>query len=259
MNSPPLDLSIVIPAFNEERRLPKALEQIGSYLSVRPFHSEIIVVDDGSSDATPKLIKSYADKYPGLRLVSNGTNRGKGFSVRHGVLEAHGDIVLFTDADLSTPIEEADKLLAALRERGYDAAIGSRGMDSSVIEVHQSAFREQAGNLFNRLVRRVAGLEFADTQCGFKAFRRERTRVIFEQQRIERFGFDPEILFLAKKHGLKVAEIPVRWSHDSATKVNVIADGVRMFLELLVIRFNSLRGLYPFSTGSPSVHRERSP
>ena len=252
MNSPPLDLSIVIPAFNEEHRLPKAIEQIGSYLSARSLRAEIIVVDDGSSDATPKLIERYRGKYPGLRLISNATNRGKGFSVRHGVLEARGEIVLFTDADLSTPIEEADKLLVALHEQGCDVAIGSRGMDSSLIEVHQSVFREQAGNLFNLLVRWIAGLEFSDTQCGFKAFRREPARIIFEQQRIERFGFDPEILFLAKRHGLRVAEIPVRWSHDSATKVNVVGDGIRMFLELGVIRWNSLRGRYPVLTGSPS-------
>jgi glycosyltransferase involved in cell wall biosynthesis len=175
--------------------------------------------------------------------------------VRHGVLEARGEIVLFTDADLSTPIEEADKLLVALREKGYDVAIGSRGMDSSLIEVHQSVFREQSGNLFNLLVRWITGLEFSDTQCGFKAFRREPARIIFEQQRIERFGFDPEILFLAKRHGLRVAEIPVRWSHDSATKVNVVGDGIRMFLELGVIRWNSLRGRYPVAPGSPSGFR----
>ena len=245
MNSPPLDLSIVIPAFNEERRLPKAIEQIGSYLGARPLQAEILVVDDGSSDATPKLIESYRAKYPALRLISNGRNRGKGFSVRHGMLEARGEIALFTDADLSTPIEEADKLLAALRENGFDAAIGSRALDRSLIEVHQSAFREWAGTFFNRLVRQITGIELSDTQCGFKAFRRERTRIIFEQQRIERFGFDPEILFLAKRHGLRVAEIPVRWSHDAATKVNVIEDGIRMFLELPVIRWNSLRGYYP--------------
>jgi dolichyl-phosphate beta-glucosyltransferase len=248
MNSPPLDLSIVIPAFNEERRLPKAIEQIGSYLRARPLGAEVIVVDDGSSDATPKLIESYRGRYPELRLISNDRNHGKGYSVRHGVLEARGEIVLFTDADLSTPIEEADKLLAALREKGYDGAIGSRAIDSSLIEVHQSAFREQAGALFNSLVRGITGLDFSDTQCGFKAFRRNPARIIFEQQRIERFGFDPEILFLAKRHGLRVGEIPVRWSHDTGTKVNVIGDGLRMFLDLLVIRWNALRGLYPIIT-----------
>jgi len=255
MNSPPLDLSIVIPAFNEEQRLPKAIEQIGAFLSARPWRAEIIVVDDGSSDATPDLIESYREKYSTLRLISNGRNRGKGYSVRHGVLEARGEIVLFSDADLSTPIEEADKLLVALLEKGYDAAIGSRALDRSQIVVHQSAFREQAGNLFNRLVRRIAGINFYDTQCGFKAFHRGTTLIIFEQQRIERFGFDPEILFLAKRQGLRVAEIPVRWSHDSATKVNVVADGIRMFLDLLVIRWNSLRGRYPVKHDLPAVEK----
>ena len=248
MNSSPLDLSVVIPAYNEERRLPKAIEQIGSYLGAHTLRSEILVVDDGSTDATPKLIEEYRGKYPGMRLISNGRNHGKGFSVRHGVLEARGEIALFTDADLSTPIEEADKLLRPLREEGYDAAIGSRALDRSLIQVHQSVFREQAGTLFNRSVRAIAGIKFSDTQCGFKAFRRESTRIIFEQQRIEGFGFDPEILFLAKRHGLRVAEVPVRWSHDAGSKVHVVEDGLRMLADLLVIRWNSLRGLYPAAT-----------
>ena len=194
---------------------------------------------------TARIAIAYQRKYPELRLVSNGRNRGKGYSVRHGMLEARGEIALFTDADLSTPIEEADKLLAALREQGYDAAIGSRALDRSLIEVHQSVIREQAGIFFNRLVRWIMGIDFSDTQCGFKAFRRERARIIFEQQRMERFGFDPEILFLAKRNGLRVAEVPVRWSHDAATKVNVAADGMRMFFDLLLIRWNAMRGHYP--------------
>lgn len=245
MNSQPLDLSIIVPAYNEENRLPNTLDRIVAYVRARRYSAEIIVVDDGSSDATAALVNTYSQRHPELRLVSNGTNRGKGFSVRHGMLEARGEISLFTDADLSTPIEEADKLLAALRDQGYDAAIGSRAVDRTLIEVHQSALREQAGIFFNRLVRWIMGIAFSDTQCGFKAFRRERSRIIFEQQRIERFGFDPEILFLAKRHGLRVAEVPVRWSHDAATKVNVVADGIRMFLELLVIRWNAMTGLYP--------------
>jgi dolichyl-phosphate beta-glucosyltransferase len=254
MNSPPLDLSIVIPAYNEERRLPNTLASIRAYLQNRPYRAEILVVDDGSTDRTPEIVTACRKKYPGLRLVSNGRNRGKGFSVRHGMLEARGEIALFSDADLSTPIEEADKLLAALREEGYDGAIGSRAVDRSLIEVHQSAIREQAGIFFNRLVRWITGIEFSDTQCGFKAFRRERARIIFEQQRVERFGFDPEILFLAKRHGLNVAEVPVRWSHDSGSKVNVVADGVRMFLELLFVRWNAMRGRYPRSAQADRVH-----
>lgn len=245
MNSPTLDLSIVIPAYNEAGRLPKTLDCVIAYLQMRPCRAEIIVVDDGSTDGTAGVVVAYQPKYSALRLVSNKGNRGKGFSVHHGMLEARGEIALFTDADLSTPIQEADKLFVALRVQGFDAAIGSRAVDRRLIEVHQSVIREQAGIFFNYLARWIMGIEFSDTQCGFKAFRRERTRIIFEQQRIERFGFDPEILFLAKRHGLRVAEIPVRWSHDAATKVNVIADGIRMLLELLVIRWNAFRGCYP--------------
>jgi dolichyl-phosphate beta-glucosyltransferase len=245
MNLHPLDLSIVIPAFNEERRLPKTLDSIESFLEAGSLRAEIIVVDDGSSDATARLVTGFQERYSNLRMLSNGRNRGKGFSVRQGMLEARGEIALFTDADLSTPIEEADKLLSVLREQGYDGAIGSRALDRSLINIHQSAVREHAGILFNYFVRRIMGIDFSDTQCGFKAFRTERARIIFEQQRMERFGFDPEILFLAKRQGLRVAEVPVRWSHDAATKVNVAADGARMLFELLVIRWNALRGLYP--------------
>jgi dolichyl-phosphate beta-glucosyltransferase len=245
MNSQPLDLSIIVPAYNEEHRLPKTLDSILAYLQKQPFRAEIIVVDDGSSDATAALVNTYSQKHPEMRLVSNGMNRGKGFSVRHGMLEARGEIALFTDADLSTPIEEADKLLVAVREHGYDGAIGSRAIDRSLIAVHQSAIREQAGIMFNRVVRWIMGIGFSDTQCGFKAFRRERCKIIFEQQRIERFGFDPEILYLAKRHALRVQEVPVRWSHDEGTKVNVAADGMRMLVELLVVRWNSAAGLYP--------------
>jgi len=180
---------------------------------------------------------------PTLRVLSNGVNRGKGFSVRHGMLDARGRVVLFTDADLSAPIEEADKLLAALET--HDVVIGSRAVDRSLIEIHQSSFREFAGIVFNTVVRLILWLPFADTQCGFKAFRREPCRVIFEQQTIERFGFDPELLYLARRHGLRAIEIPVRWAHSPATKVSLLRDSVQMFLDIFVIRWNSLRGRYP--------------
>jgi dolichyl-phosphate beta-glucosyltransferase len=247
MKSPKLDLSIIIPAFNEEARLPKTLDAVIAYAQSRPYQTEIMVVDDGSTDRTAEIVSSYSQTYPAPRLVSNAGNRGKGYSVRHGMLEAAGEIALFTDADLSTPIEEADKLIAAIREQNFDAAIGSRAVDRSTIQVHQSAIREMAGIFFNRMVQWILNIQLSDTQCGFKAFRRERTRIIFEQQRIERFGFDPEILYLAKRHGLRVAEIPVNWSHDAATKVNVAADGLLMFLELILIRWNAIRGFYPGS------------
>ena len=176
-------------------------------------------------------------------MLKNGENRGKGYSVRHGMVEAKGAVVLFTDADLSAPIEEADKLLAAMGE--YDVAIGSRAMDRSLIKVHESAFREFAGIVFNKIVQIVLRLPFVDTQCGFKAFRREPCRIIFEQQKIERFGFDPELLYLARHHGLKSVEIPVRWSHSPATKINMMRDSIQMFLDVFTIRWNALRGCYP--------------
>ena len=205
----------------------------------------MLVVDDGSTDATAKVVELARAEFPELRLLSNGRNRGKGFSVRHGMLEARGEIAIFTDADLSAPIDEADKLLAALRDGAYDVAIGSRGVDRGLIEVHQSALRERAGIIFNRIVRGVTGLPFHDTQCGFKAVRREKARVIFEQQRTEGFGFDPEILFLARRRGMPITEVPVRWAHDPASKVRVFGDSLRMFLDLLRIRWNAVVGRYP--------------
>jgi dolichyl-phosphate beta-glucosyltransferase len=236
-------LSIVIPAFNEEARLPESLRRVAAYARGSGRETEVIVVDDGSRDRTFAVGESFRAEFPALRVLTNGVNRGKGFSVRHGMLEARGRIVLFTDADLSAPIEEADKLIAALDTN--DIAIGSRAVDRSLIEVHQSSFREFAGIVFNTLVRVILRLPFVDTQCGFKAFRREPCRVIFEQQTIERFGFDPELLYLARHHGLRCAEIPVRWAHSPATKVSMFRDSVQMFLDVFVIRWNSLRGRYP--------------
>jgi dolichyl-phosphate beta-glucosyltransferase len=235
-------LSIIIPAFNEELRLPKSLQQIAEYVRRSQRETEILVVDDGSTDRTVSVAESFRDSLPLLRLVANGQNRGKGYSVRHGMLEARGDVVLFSDADLSAPIEEADKLIAALGSN--DVAIGSRALDRSLITVHESRFREFAGIVFNSIVRIVLRLPFVDTQCGFKAFRRERCRIIFEQQRIERFGFDPELLYLARHHGLKAVEIPVRWAHSPATKVNMLRDSVQMFLDVFTIRWNAMLRRY---------------
>ena len=237
------ELSIIVPSFNEERRLPASLEKIANYIREKRRNTEVLVVDDGSTDATAAVAESWRERIPSLRVLSNGINRGKGFSVRHGMLEARGEFVIFTDADLSSPIEEADKLLVGLAS-GFDVAIGSRAMDRSLIEVHESAFREFAGIVFNKIVRIILRLPFVDTQCGFKAFRRERCRILFEQQRIERFGFDPELLYLARHHGLKAVEIPVRWAHSPATKVNMLRDSVQMFLDVFNIRWNSICGRY---------------
>lgn len=236
------EISVIIPAFNEEERLPQTLEHVSHYLRSLSFASEILVVDDGSTDHTAQVVSALARSIPNLFLLSNGSNRGKGFSVRHGMLEAHGRIALFTDADLSAPIEESQKLFAALESS--DIAIGSRALNRRLIEIHQSRWRELAGILFNRVMRLLTGLPFEDTQCGFKAFAMPGSRIVFELQRIEDFGFDPEILFLAKRHGLRVVEVPVRWSHDPRTKVHVLRDSAKMLLDLLLILWNDLLGRY---------------
>jgi dolichyl-phosphate beta-glucosyltransferase len=248
MSSVPPELSIVIPSFNEELRLPVTLVAISAYIRASKRETEVIVVDDGSADLTADVANSFRGEIQRLRVVGNQKNRGKGYSVRRGMLEARGRIVLFTDADLSAPIDQADKLLAALAD--YDVAIGSRALDRSLISVHQSVFREYAGIIFNFIVRVILRLPFVDTQCGFKAFRREPCRVIFQQQRIERFGFDPELLYLARHHGLSAVEIPVRWAHSPATKVSLWRDSIQMFLDVFIIRWNALTGRYPRSESS---------
>ena len=236
------DLSVIIPAYNEELRLPATLERIAAYLANCGREAEVLVVDDGSKDGTAAVAESFRGKIATLRVVSNGDNRGKGYSVRHGMQEARGRIALFTDADLSAPIEEAGKLIDALETN--DVAIGSRAVDRSLISVHESPFREFAGIVFNTIVRSILWLPFVDTQCGFKAFRRERCSIIFEQQKIERFGFDPELLYLARHHGLRAVEIPVRWGHSPATKVSMLNDSLQMFIDVFTIRWNSLMGRY---------------
>ena len=238
-----LELSAIVPAYNEEARLPRSLERIRDYFRRAHPLSEVIVVDDGSTDRTAEVVREQQKQMPELRLLSNGANRGKGYSVRAGMLAAAGEISLFTDADLSAPIEEAEKLFDALRSA--DIAIGSRALDRRLIQVHQSPAREYAGIFFNRMMRLATGLNLEDTQCGFKAFRTARTRIIFQQQKIEDFGFDPEILFLAKRHGLRIAEIPVVWSHDPRTKVHMLRDSLQMFGDLWQIRWNAIVGRYP--------------
>ena len=241
------ELSIVIPAYNEASRLGRGLSRIRDYYESQPgglTSIEILVVDDGSTDDTAKIAQQWTRDLPQVRLISNGTNRGKGYSVKHGMQEARGRIAIFTDADLSSPIEESEKLLNAIAA-GNDIAIGSRALDRSLIFGRQSRFREVAGMIFNTWVRIFTGLPFEDTQCGFKAFVRGRCAVIFEQQRIERFGFDPELLFLAKRQGLRTAEVPVRWAHDPGTKVHMVRDSLLMFGDLIYIRWNSLTGRYP--------------
>jgi glycosyltransferase involved in cell wall biosynthesis len=230
----------VIPAFDEEARIRPSLERILEFLDRRPGPIEILVIDDGSSDGTSGVAASFGEP---VRVIRNEVNQGKGYSVRRGFLEARGDWVLFTDADLSTPIGELDALLAA-GAAGADVVIGSRALDRSRILVHQSRFRELGGILFNRIVRLTLGLPIHDTQCGFKLFRRSASQRIFEVGRIPGFGFDPELLYLARRWGLVVREVPVTWSNDEATKVRFARDAVTMFFNLAEIRWNWIAGKY---------------
>ena len=233
-------LTIVIPAYNEATRIAGSLDAIQNYVREKGFPVETIVVDDGSTDHTVEVAAGHA----GIRVLRNGRNRGKGFSVRQGVLDAHGELILFTDADLSAPIEEADKLLAAMESSHADAVVGSRALQRGLIGIHQSPFREWGGRFFNLLVRIFTGLNIHDTQCGFKLFRRKTTRQAFELQRVERFGFDPEILFLVQRLGGKVVEVPVRWNHSPATKVHYLRDSLHMTLDLVVLRWRVLTRQY---------------
>ena len=233
-------LSVVVPAYNEARRIRSTLEKLLHFKGAESYATELMVVDDGSIDLTVETVSEF----PAVRLVRNDRNHGKGFTVRHGVLEARGEFVLFTDADLSTPIEEVDKLLAALQSAGADAAIGSRALNRKLIGIRQPWFRDMAGRFFNLLVRAFTGLEFCDTQCGFKLFKRTSTRRAFELMRVEGFGFDPELLFLIERGGGRVVEVPVRWDDHPATKVRFLRDSARMFLDLMAIRWRALTGKY---------------
>jgi glycosyltransferase involved in cell wall biosynthesis len=203
---------------------------------------EVIIVDDGSTDATPTVVRQSTMK--GLRFIQNPRNRGKGFTVRDGVLAASGEYVLFTDADLSAPIEELTKLLNVAKTENADVVIGSRAVDRTYIEKHQSRGRELGGIAFNLMVRSLLGLSLHDTQCGFKLFHRQKSRRIFERQTTAGFGFDPELLFLAKRDGLKIREVPVRWSHAEGSKVHFLKHATVMFSDLVRIRWNALTGKY---------------
>jgi len=229
-------LSIIVPAYNEESRLPETLRKITHYLGRTDwqFH-EVLVVDDGSTDATARA----AEGFEGVRVLHNPGNRGKGYSVRHGMREARGEWRLFSDADLSTPIEELDKLW----NTGAPVAIGSRALDRSLIGTHQPGIRESAGKVFNAVMRLATGLNIADTQCGFKLFRADVAKAVFPRQLLERFGFDAEVLFIADRLGYRIAEVPVIWNHVDGSKVGMFT-GLRAFAELAEIRMNNMRGRY---------------
>ncbi len=239
--------SIVLPAYNEAERIAVTLDKVMRYAEQRGGRTEVIVVNDGSTDHTADIVREQAGRHPSLRLVENPGNRGKGYSVRSGMLHARGDVLLFSDADLSSPIEEADKLFAAI-QAGADIAIGSRWVRTELQVKRQPIHRQLMGRMFNQALRLILGMNFKDTQCGFKAFNRRAAEVVFPQQRIERWGFDPELLYLAKRSNLRIEEVPVAWSHREGTRIHPVRDGLRMFAELFKIRWNAIRGKY-------SMHR----
>jgi glycosyltransferase involved in cell wall biosynthesis len=232
-------LSIIIPAFNEAKRLPASLVKVREYLGVSQWDfAEIVVVDDGSVDNTVQLARNA-----GVRVLQNPGNRGKGYSVKHGMLEAKGEWALFTDADLSSPIGEVEKLWSALEREHAQVAVGSRAVDRSLVGVHQPVLREAVGRVFNAAMRVVTGLPFKDTQCGFKIFETSAGREVFSRQQLDGFGFDVEVLFIAKQLGLKSVEVPVRWDNVEGTKVSLLL-GFAAFLDLLKVRSNALQGKY---------------
>jgi len=232
-------ISIIIPAYNEETRLPATLQTVRAYLASAVWDfTEIVVVNDGSVDRTAAVAKDA-----GVRVLENWGNRGKGYSVKQGVLAAQGDWILVTDADLSSPIGELDKLWSGAARRQAHFVIGSRALDRSLVGVHQPFPREMMGRLFNRIMRLITGLPFHDTQCGFKLFEARAAREVFKRQLLDGFGFDVEVLFIAQELGYAVLELPVRWDNVAGTKVSMWR-GAAAFLDPLAVRWNGIRGRY---------------
>lgn len=238
-------LSIVIPAYNEEARIGKTLNGTFDYLAAQNYDAEIIVVNDGSKDHTVERILEFQQQHAAqLRLLHNPGNRGKGYSVKHGMLQAKGQIALFYDADLATPTSEIPKVILPIAEDRFDVVFGSRALDRSLIGSHQSGFRELIGRAGNWIQYFLTGLKFKDTQCGFKAFRREAAQSVFALQQIEGFGFDPEVLFIAQKLGWRLLETPVRWNHVEGSKLHVIGSPLKVLMEISTIRWNELNHKY---------------
>ena len=242
-----LPLSIIIPAYNESARIGTTLRKIFAYLNEQPGGSELLVVDDGSTDDTARVAEEiFAEPARGrveARVIRVEPNRGKGYAVRTGLLAARGQVALFSDADLSTPITETPKLVQPIRSGQYDVVFGSRAVDRKLIGVHQPWTREQSGKVFNLMVRLLTGLPFKDTQCGFKAFRMDVCRAVVRGALIDRFGFDVELIYVAHRAGLRMLEYPVRWDDVAGSKVS-FRTGLDGFRELSQVRRNARRGLY---------------
>jgi dolichyl-phosphate beta-glucosyltransferase len=238
-----IHLSLIIPTFNEERRIGKSLDRILTFLQTQPYPSEIIIVDDGSQDRTIDVVLQHSNSNPPIRIERQPHNRGKGEAIKRGMLQGNGSYLFFSDADLSVPIEALPTFLSIL-ENGCDVAVGSRRKPGAVLEVHQPLYRELMGKVFTWLSNRILGLHVSDFTCGFKGFRREAARGLFSRQRLGNWSFDPEILYLAKLKQYRVAEIPVRWRNDRATKVRLWRDVTSSFLGLLYIRLYNFKGIY---------------
>lgn len=239
-------ISIIVPAYEEQARLGDSVRQILAYVERGKLSAELIIVDDGSKDNTAGIAESAASDYPDLpsEIIRYETNRGKGFAVKTGLLAARAPLAVFSDADLSTPIEELPKLVEPIERGEYDVTFGSRALDRRLIGEHQPWRREQGGKVMNLIIKTMSGLPFADTQCGFKAFDMKKFRPLLEKMTVDRFGFDVEFLFVAAYHNLRLKEIPVRWNNVEGSKVNVLRDTRRMFTELNQIRRNAKRGVY---------------
>lgn len=240
------EISIIVPAYGEQARLGDSVERILAYIEREKLSAELIVVDDGSKDKTVETGEAAALAFPDTptKFICYETNRGKGYAVKIGLLAARADIAVFSDADLSTPIDELPKLVEPIQRGEYDVTFGSRAIDRSLIGTRQPWRREQGGRLMNLVIKTMSGLPFADTQCGFKAFDMKKFRPLLETMTIDRFGFDVEFLFVAARHKLRLKEIPVRWNNVEGSKVSVFRDTRRMFTELIQIRRNARRGVY---------------
>ena len=250
-----MSVSVIIPAFNEENRLPITLGETMDYFVRRGEPFEILVVDDGSRDATPAFVERFAHTHThpaclGVKRLSYGGNRGKGYAVRYGMLRAQGDLRLFCDADLATPVEEYGIILKAMRDSEAAIGIGSRPLRESNLMVHQPWYREMLGRGFNKAVQALAVPDISDTQCGFKIFTAQAAEDVFSRCRLDGFAFDCEALYIACRLGYKIAEVPIRWSHKDGSKVNMLRDGLRMLRDLSTVRWRH-RGLKPVEPRPP--------